>query len=209
MPVAMTAVISLIACEPTCEQAHDQPRRSEMRKFVLAGAVTGSAVAMWAGSAAAAPPPTASCQGVSGVGRGALRPWNGRLPHPPASGRGRRPRTFRWGASISPTHKRRATADSEPTRPSRRFVHAAGRLSPPNTRAHHSRDRGRSRSRSARVPSGVELSRGCSVGALGRRSEDHLHPHGRDPKARPARSVPHTWRSCRDRPRPRERAPFA
>ncbi len=35
-----------------------------MRKFVLAGAVTGSAVAMWAGSAAAAPPPTASCQGV-------------------------------------------------------------------------------------------------------------------------------------------------
>ena len=35
-----------------------------MRKLVLAGAVTGSAVAMWAGSAAAATPETASCEGV-------------------------------------------------------------------------------------------------------------------------------------------------
>ena len=35
-----------------------------MRKLVLAGAVTGSALAMWAGSAAAAPPATASCEGV-------------------------------------------------------------------------------------------------------------------------------------------------
>ena len=36
-----------------------------MRKLVLAGAVAGSAVAMWAGSAAgAATPATASCEGV-------------------------------------------------------------------------------------------------------------------------------------------------
>ena len=35
-----------------------------MRELVLAGAVTGSAVAMWAGSAAAATPETASCEGV-------------------------------------------------------------------------------------------------------------------------------------------------
>ena len=35
-----------------------------MRKLVLAGGVTGSALAMWAGSAAAAPPATASCEGV-------------------------------------------------------------------------------------------------------------------------------------------------
>ena len=35
-----------------------------MRKLVLAGAVTGSAVAMWTGSAAAATPETASCEGV-------------------------------------------------------------------------------------------------------------------------------------------------
>ena len=35
-----------------------------MRKLVLAGAVTGSALAMWAGSAAAAPPARASCEGV-------------------------------------------------------------------------------------------------------------------------------------------------
>jgi hypothetical protein len=36
-----------------------------MRKLVLAGAVVGSALAMWAGSAAAAATPaTASCEGV-------------------------------------------------------------------------------------------------------------------------------------------------
>ena len=35
-----------------------------MRKLVLAAAVTGTALAMWAGSAAAAPPETASCEGV-------------------------------------------------------------------------------------------------------------------------------------------------
>jgi hypothetical protein len=36
-----------------------------MRKLVLAGAVAGSALAMWAGSAAAAATPaTASCEGV-------------------------------------------------------------------------------------------------------------------------------------------------
>ncbi len=35
-----------------------------MRKLVLAGAVTGSALTMWAGSAAAEPPATASCEGV-------------------------------------------------------------------------------------------------------------------------------------------------
>jgi hypothetical protein len=36
-----------------------------MRKLVLAGAVVGSALAMWAGSgAAAATPATASCEGV-------------------------------------------------------------------------------------------------------------------------------------------------
>jgi hypothetical protein len=36
-----------------------------MRKLMLAGTVAGSALAMWAGSAAAASPPaTASCEGV-------------------------------------------------------------------------------------------------------------------------------------------------
>ena len=35
-----------------------------MRKLVLAAAVTGTALAMWAGSAGAATPPTASCEGV-------------------------------------------------------------------------------------------------------------------------------------------------
>ena len=34
-----------------------------------------------------------------------------------------------------------------------------------------------------RAACGGELSRGCSIGALGRRSEDH-DPHGRDPRAR-------------------------
>ncbi len=35
-----------------------------MRTLVLAGAVTGGALAMWAGPAAAATPATASCEGV-------------------------------------------------------------------------------------------------------------------------------------------------
>jgi hypothetical protein len=42
-----------------------KPRRSKMRKLVLAGAVACSALTMWAGSAAAAATPaTASCEGV-------------------------------------------------------------------------------------------------------------------------------------------------
>jgi hypothetical protein len=42
-----------------------KPRRSKMRKLVLAGTIAGSALAMWAGSAAAATTPaTASCEGV-------------------------------------------------------------------------------------------------------------------------------------------------
>ena len=57
-----------------------------MRKFVLAGAVIGSALAMWAGFGGCGTTPDSQLSGRRGVARGAVRPWNGRLPHPPASG---------------------------------------------------------------------------------------------------------------------------
>ena len=64
MPTPAVAVTASAAAT-TCEHAHHQTRRSKMRKLMLAGTVASAAVAMWVGSAeAAAPPATASCQGV-------------------------------------------------------------------------------------------------------------------------------------------------
>ena len=45
-----------------------------MRKLVLAAAVTGTALAMWAGSAGAATPETASCEGVLASAAGQYAP---------------------------------------------------------------------------------------------------------------------------------------
>jgi hypothetical protein len=64
MPTPAVAVAAS-ATETTCEQAHYQTWRSQMRKLMLAGTVASAAMAMWAGSAeAAAPPATASCEGA-------------------------------------------------------------------------------------------------------------------------------------------------
>ena len=64
MPTPAVAV-TVSASATTCEQAHYQTGRSQMRKLILAGTVASAAVAMWVGSAeAAAPPATASCEGA-------------------------------------------------------------------------------------------------------------------------------------------------